>query len=79
MRCVRQIISKSKKLGAKYLLGEYISTTKNILVKDFYKKYGFKKVKFDDIGLDCNLIDTNKNMYIIPTKIKKIPFGDIYE
>ena len=74
-----QIISKSKKLGAKYLLGEYISTAKNILVKDFYEKYGFKKVKFDDIGLDCNLSDTNENMYIIPTKIKKIPFGDIYE
>ena len=42
-------------------------------------EYGFKKVKFDDIGLDCNLSDTNENMYMIPTKIKKIPFGDIYE
>ena len=39
------LIDKCRKSGIKTIHGYYYKTEKNGMVKDFYKNYGFKKVK----------------------------------
>ena len=48
------------------LIGEYIPTEKNLLVKDFLGKYGFKNIKKNDIELlrKNNLILNNKSIVL---------------
>ena len=40
-----KLVSNIKKIDAKYLIGEYYKTEKNIIVKNLYKELGFKCVK----------------------------------
>jgi len=36
------IVSEAKRLGASYLIGEYLPTQKNVLVREHYRKLGFQ-------------------------------------
>lgn len=38
------LISEAKRQGARYVVGEFIPTNKNILVKEFYAEAGFQHV-----------------------------------
>ena len=40
-----KLVSNIKKIDAKYLIGEYYKTEKNIIVENLYKELGFKCVK----------------------------------
>ena len=41
---LEELIKYAKKIKVNFLLGEYIQTKKNILVKDLYKNLGFKEI-----------------------------------
>ncbi len=51
------IAEQAKKLGAKRLVGEYIPTKKNGMVKDHYAKLGFTVAAVNDGGGSRNLLD----------------------
>lgn len=44
---LQEIIKSAKKSGAKYLIGTYIPTERNIIVKEHYRNLGFKKTNSD--------------------------------
>jgi FkbH-like protein len=45
------IAAEARKLGAKRLLGDYIPTSKNGMVRDHYLKLGFEPTRVEDKGL----------------------------
>jgi predicted enzyme involved in methoxymalonyl-ACP biosynthesis len=51
------IAQEAKKLGARRLLGEYIPTKKNEMVKDHYAKLGFTVMETDAVGGSRALLD----------------------
>jgi FkbH-like protein len=51
------IAQQAEKLGARRLVGEYIPTKKNGMVKDHYAKLGFTVMDRDEAGGNRNLID----------------------
>ena len=51
------ICQEAKKLGARRVVGEYIPTKKNGMVKDHYAKLGFTVMETDPSGGNVNLID----------------------
>lgn len=60
---INALVDFSKKKGYKFIIGEYIETKKNNLVKDLYAKIGFEK--------DGKQFKTSINEFIkLPTKIK---------
>lgn len=62
------VINKLKNEGAKYLIGEFLSTKKNSLVKDLYFKLGFDKV--GDNSHFHNKLELSKNKLESPRWIK---------
>jgi FkbH-like protein len=51
------ICQEAKKLGARRVVGEYIPTKKNGMVKDHYAKLGFTVMETDPSGGNVNMID----------------------
>jgi FkbH-like protein len=51
------VAAEAKRLGASQLVGEYIPTKKNGMVRDHYKKLGFAKVREDDGGASSWRLD----------------------
>jgi FkbH-like protein len=51
------IAQEAQMLGARRLVGEYIPTKKNGMVKDHYAKLGFTVMERDDTGGNRNIID----------------------
>jgi len=51
------IVQEAAKLGARRVVGEYIPTKKNGMVKDHYAKLGFSVMERDDAGGNRNIID----------------------
>jgi FkbH-like protein len=51
------ICQEAKKLGARRVVGEYIPTKKNGMVKDHYAKLGFTVMDTDPSGGNVNMID----------------------
>jgi FkbH-like protein len=51
------IAQEAQKLGARRLVGEYIPTKKNGMVKDHYARLGFTVMDRDDAGGNRNMID----------------------
>lgn len=49
---VNKIVNESKKHGYKKIVGEYIRTTKNSMVENIYKKYGFNSITKGKFVLD---------------------------
>ena len=75
-----KVVEFAKKNKAEFIIGEYISSKKNILVKDLYKKMGFRDVK-EMPNIPSNLkIFFNKNSNILIANIKniKIKNSNIY-
>ena len=62
---VNDIVNVAKEKGITKIIGEYIKTPKNAMVRDFYKKMGF-----DDIGDDKYELDTEKYK-LLKTFIKR--------
>jgi FkbH-like protein len=61
-RCVeeavlQEIILNAKKAGAKKLIGHYIPTARNMIVKDHYAKLGFTKTESHDDGSETWELD----------------------
>lgn len=64
-RCVEEavlqdIIGNAKKTGAKKLIGTYIPTARNIIVKEHYRKLGFTKTAGDGSGAETWELDIAK-------------------
>lgn len=51
------IAREAEKLGARRLIGEYIPTKKNGMVKDHYAKLGFTVMECDEAGGNRNMIE----------------------
>jgi FkbH-like protein len=51
------IAQEARRLGAKRLIGEYIPTKKNAMVKDHYARLGFADTRFDDTGGNINTLE----------------------
>jgi FkbH-like protein len=51
------IAQEARKLGARRLIGEYIPTKKNGMVKDHYARLGFTAMETDTAGGNRNLLD----------------------
>ncbi len=51
------IAQEAAKLGARRLVGEYIPTKKNAMVKDHYARLGFAVMETDDAGGNRNILD----------------------
>jgi FkbH-like protein len=51
------IAQQASKLGAKRLIGEYIPTKKNTMVKDHYARLGFTVMEADPAGGNRNVLD----------------------
>ena len=51
------IAQEAAKLGARRLVGEYIPTKKNAMVKDHYARLGFTVMETDAAGGNRNILD----------------------
>ena len=51
------VVAEAKALGAKRLIGEYIPTKKNEMVRDHYVKLGFARVSDSPDGGNLNVLD----------------------
>jgi predicted enzyme involved in methoxymalonyl-ACP biosynthesis len=51
------ICQEARRLGARRVVGEYIPTKKNGMVKDLYARLGFTVMETDPSGGNVNLID----------------------
>jgi FkbH-like protein len=51
------IAQEARRLGAKRLIGEYIPTKKNAMVKEHYTRLGFAESQFDDLGGNVSRMD----------------------
>jgi FkbH-like protein len=51
------IAQEAAKLGARRLVGDYIPTKKNAMVKDHYARLGFTVMETDDAGGNRNILD----------------------
>jgi FkbH-like protein len=49
--CLNALVERAKSLGYQRLLGHYIPTKKNALVKDLYKRLGFQPMESKDSGI----------------------------
>ena len=64
-RCVEEaalqdIIANARKAGASKLIGTYIPTSRNILVKEHYRKLGFTRTACDESGTEIWELDITK-------------------
>ena len=76
---ISKVVEYAKKNKVEYIIGEYVPTKKNILVKDLYSKMGFKKIikkKETPVNLgkylsqkSNMLISDIKNINVINSKI----------
>jgi len=48
--CLNALLERAKSLGYQRLLGHYIPTKKNALVKDLYPRLGFRLIESVDSG-----------------------------
>ena len=51
------VADRAKRLGAKRLIGEYIPTKKNGMVKDHYTRLGFSVLETDEAGGNRNVLE----------------------
>ncbi len=51
------IAQQAERLGARRLVGEYIPTKKNAMVKEHYARLGFTKMEADPAGGNVNILD----------------------
>ncbi|MCZ8513156.1 HAD-IIIC family phosphatase [Paenibacillus filicis] len=49
---LRHVLLKAQEEGAREIIGEYIPTAKNVIVKDFYVQHGFERVQGDRLSSD---------------------------
>ncbi len=57
---VNKIIETAKKMGYKTVIGEYIKTQKNTMVKDIYEKLGFARISDNTFVCDVDNFKANK-------------------
>jgi FkbH-like protein len=54
---MNRVVQLAKERGLPLVVGEYIPTPKNKMVKDFYARFGFKKAKEDESGRATWVLD----------------------
>lgn len=79
------LLNEAIKLSKKYfqyIVGQYIPTEKNIVVKDFFKDHNFKSINEKNFEINYNKIYKkygNKNLYIAKLNQIKIKNAEIYK
>ena len=78
---LKNILKICKKNNFNYLIGEFIPSKKNIIVKEFLKNHKFDYLKKNNPIFDQSkkLLDTKSDKYVISTNVNKLPFEEIYE
>jgi FkbH-like protein len=66
------VAAAAKRLGARRLIGEYLPTKKNGMVRDHYLKLGFATVETRDDGGSCSVLD-------LPTFVPASTFIEVRE
>jgi FkbH-like protein len=66
------VADSAKRLGARRLIGEYLPTKKNGMVRDHYSKLGFTVVEMKDDGSSTNVLD-------LPTFVPAATFIEVRE
>jgi FkbH-like protein len=69
---INHILAKLKESGTKKVFAEYISTSKNSQVKDFYEKVGFERVNLENKKVDVS------RQYIMNLEDFQFEKSDIY-
>ena len=75
---MHEIYKIAKKKKFKYIIGNYIETKKNILTKDFYKKFNFSKFQYDDLSKYKEFKCKEGKFYIVKINEIKNDFLKIY-
>ena len=57
---INTMIKTAKENGFKHVVGEYLPTSKNTMVKDIYEKLGFKRINDDRFEADVDTFEFNK-------------------
>jgi FkbH-like protein len=66
------LVQEGSKLGAHRLIGEYIPTEKNSIVKDHYIRLGFREISMEDDGRYLASLDLNAGVNMEQTTIKVV-------
>lgn len=77
-----EMIKRCQKFNIKYLLGEFILTSRNEVANNFFKKHNFKFLEKDDDLLSVvlkNNIASGKKIYSLSIRKNQIPNIEFYE
>ena len=75
---LKKSLDECKKKGFKYLVSEYLPTTKNKMVKDFTKKNNFLQIENNKIFFKT-FLKNKKNITYAIVKQTKIPNLNAYK
>jgi FkbH-like protein len=79
---VNEIVRRANKYGFEYLVGEFVSTERNIVAKQFFTTYGFAGI--DNNSEFYQIINQSKitiggDIFIFSNKNSSIPYLELYE
>jgi FkbH-like protein len=57
---MNRIFDEAQSRGCKCIVGEYIPTAKNGMVRDFFEQFGFEKTSSDEKGHTCWALDVSR-------------------
>jgi FkbH-like protein len=79
---LKEIVSRATNNGFSYVVGEFISTERNIVAQNFFEMYGFEQVQ-NESEFHQRIISSNftngGDIYIFSITNTNIPYIDIYE
>ena len=66
---LNEIVNEAKKEGAKKIVGKFIPTKKNMMVRDLYKRLGFEELSENNEEISYELDLNTYKAFDIPIKI----------
>jgi len=78
-----EVTQRLKKLGYEYVIGQYVSTERNIIAKEFLVEHGFSRLSESMLSEreieEINRIMDAQDLYVASVTDLTIPFLDVYE
>lgn len=72
---LREILDRAREHGAKRVVGKYIPTERNELVRDHFGKLGFELIDEDALGTVTWAIDVTANVESVPMTVERVGFA----
>ena len=77
---LKQALLRAFNHGYQYIAGEFLKTPKNNIVHNFLSTHGFTRLSDkENLSKKMKSFIVNKNLLIIATEKRNIPFSDIYD